>query len=431
MSRELSRKMKSTMVLSSASMLTLLGVGLVAAPANAASQITITVSNYEGQGTSLTDEQLIAQEYMKLHPNVKIEIDSIPNNYLTKILTEIAAGTAPDIMEVGDGQVSEFAQKGIFVNLGPYIKAAHVNLKDYYPTVLKTGMYNGQVYTMPKDWSNLAIYYNKTMFEKAHLALPKPGWTWQQLFADAKKLTVMNNGKTSQWGIVLPGTWSRGMEPLLYAFGGTTIGPNGKYVGYMNSKGSVSALTFYRQMYNAGVAPSPATVQGFQVVDMFQAGKAAMNLTGIWPMQNYLRTPHLSFGVAPMPKGPAGYGNAICYAGYGINSAAPNKQAAYDFLKFLTGPQGERIQANYAFVSLRSVAKTSGQTTNPLMKGFLEGVPSIHELGSLVNPTYVSTGSTDFGNALTTILLKPNSNIRQTLTQAAQLAEKQSKTATN
>lgn len=421
------KKVKNTLVLSSASALALLAVGTAATSVKADSKITITVANYEGQGTSLTDEHLIADEYMRAHPNINIQIDSIPNNYLTKILTEIAGGDAPDIMEVGDGQVSEFAQKGIFINLDPYIQAAHVNLKDYYPTVLKTGMMNGHVYTMPKDWSDLAIYYNKAMFVKAHIPFPTANWTWQQLFADAKKLTITSHGKTSQWGIVLPGTWNRGMEPLLYAFGGTTIGPKGQYLGYMNGKGSVAALKFYDQMYEAGVAPSPATIQGFQGVDVFQAKKAAMNLTGIWPLKTYQTTPHFNFGVAPLPKGPAGYGNAICYAGYGIYSGSPNKQADYDFLKFLTGVPGETVQSNYAFVSLYSVAKNTHQSNNAYLRGFLQGVPYIHELGSNVNPSYVSTGSTNFGNALSAILLKPNANIQQVLTQAAQLSEQQSK----
>lgn len=421
------KTIKKASILSSASALVLLAVGASGTLVSANSPVTITVANWEGQSTSLTDEHLIAQEYMKLHPDVKIQIDSIPNNYGTKILTEIAGGDAPDIFEVGDGDVPMYAGKGAIIDLGPYLQAAHVNLSDYYPTVLNTGRVNGKLYTMPKDWSDLAIYYNKTMFAKAHLPFPRPGWTWQQLFADAKKLTLTSGGKTTQWGIVLPGAWNRGMEPLLYAFGGSTIGPKGQYLGYMNGPRTVAALRFYSEMYQSGVAPSPATIQGFQGVDLFQSQKAAMNLTGIWPLQTYKTTPGLKFGVAPMPRGPVGYGNAICYAGYGIYSGSPNKQADFDFLKFLTGPQGETIQANYAFVSLKSVAAATHQETNGYLKGFLAGVPYIHELGSSVNPYYAQTGATNFGNVLNEILLKPRTNIEAALTQAAQLSVQQTK----
>ena len=419
------KKLKNTLMLSGASALAVLAVGTVGTSVKASSKITITVANWEGQSTSLTDEHLIAKEYMRAHPNINIQIDSIPSNYGTKILTEIAAGDAPDIMEVGDGDVAMYAQKGAIINLTPYIQAAHINLKDYYPSVLNTGRVGGHVYTMPKDWSNLAIYYNKVMFKKAHVPFPTANWTWQQLFIDAKKLTKVSGGKTTQWGIVLPGAWNRGFEPLLYGFGGTTIGPNGKYMGYMNGKGSVAAVKFYSRMYQAGVTPSPATIQGFQGVDVFQAKKAAMNMTGIWPLKTYQTTPDFNFGVAPIPKGPAGYGNAICYAGYGIYSGSPHKQAAFDFLKFLTGVPGETIQSNYAFVSLYSVAKNTHQTNNPYLQGFLKGVPYIHKLGSSIDPNYVSTGSTNFTNALNTILLKPNSNVQQVLTQAAKLSVQQ------
>lgn len=422
---------KQVMMTSGASAIVLVAMGSTVPMAAAQGKITLTVANWEGQSTSLTDEQLIAKEYMKLHPNVNIQIDSIPNNFGTKILTEIAAGDAPDIFEVGDGDVSMYASKGAIIDLGSYLKAGKVNLNNYYPSVLNTGRVNGKLYTMPKDWSNLAIYYNKTMFQKAHIPLPTAGWTWQQLYADAKKLTVMSGGKTSQWGIVLPGAWNRGFEPLLYAFGGTTISPKGDYLGAMNSRLSYNAVKFYSTMYQAGVTPSPATVQGFQGVDIFGAGKAAMNMTGVWPLQTYKSTPHFNFGVAPVPKGPAGYGNAICYAGYGIYSGSPNKQAAFDFLKFLTGPQGETIQANYAFVSMRSVAQKTHQVADPYLRGFFAGVPYIHQLGAAVSPYYSSTGATNFTNVLNEVLLKPSTDIQAALTQAAQLSTAQTKQKMN
>jgi len=48
---------------------------------------------------------------------------------------------------------------------------------------------NGKVIGIPALVDNLAVVYNKTLFQQAGLAPPGPGWTWDQFTADAKRLT--------------------------------------------------------------------------------------------------------------------------------------------------------------------------------------------------------------------------------------------------
>lgn len=387
--------------------------------------VTINVATYEGQGTSLTDQQNIAKAYMKLHPNVKINLISIPSNYSQKIETEIAAGDAPDIFQIGDGDVSMFASKKSIMDLSPLLKKNNIDLSAYYPSVLNTGKVNGQIYTLPKDWSDLAVYYNKSMFKKAGIPVPSANWTWADLAADAKKLTVTKNGKTTQWGVLLPGDWTRAVEPIIFAYGGNTIKPDGStYSGYLNSKGTVAGLTEYQSIYNAGSSPSPASVKGFQGVDLFQAKKVAMNVTGDWPNANYKKTPNLSYGVAPLPSGPSGQANTICYSGWGINSQTKNQQAAFQYLEYLAGPKGEAQLANYSLVSLPSVAKAQGQMKDPTLTAFYAGVPYIKPLAAIISTYWNASGNTQLQNALDKILATPSVNIQSTMDSAATAANK-------
>ncbi|MFD1675558.1 ABC transporter substrate-binding protein [Alicyclobacillus fodiniaquatilis] len=385
--------------------------------------ITLNVATYEGQGTSLTDQHKIAQAYMKLHPNVKINIISIPSNYDQKIETEVAAGDAPDMFQIGDGDVSMYANKKSIINLSPLLAKNNVNLKAYYQSVLDTGKVNGQIYTMPKDWSDLAVYYNKKMFQAAHIPLPTANWTWAQLAADAKKLTITKNGKTTQWGVLLPGDSTREVEPIVFAYGGSIINPNGNsYTGYLNSKGTAAGLTEYQSIYNSGAAPSASTVNGFQGVDLFQAKKVAMEVSGDWPNANYKTTPGLSYGVAPLPAGPKGKANTICYSGWGISSQSKNQQAAFKYLEYLAGPKGEAQLTNYSLVSLPAVAKTQGQDNDPTLKGFLDGVPYIKPLPDLISPYWNASGNTQFQDVLDKMLANPSLDIQSTLNSAATAA---------
>lgn len=391
--------------------------------ATSSKPVTIKVATYEGQGTSLTDQKNIAKAYMKLHPNVTIKVISIPSNYDQKIETEIAAGDAPDIFQIGDGDVAMYADKKSIIDLTPLLKENNVNLSAYYQSVLNTGKVHGDIYTLPKDWSDLAVYYNKDMFKAAGVPLPSSNWTWADLAADAKKLTVTKNGKTTQWGVLLPGDWTRAVEPIMFAYGGSAIKPDGStYTGYLNSKGTVAGLKEYQSIYNAGSAPSPASVKGFQGVDLFQAKKVAMYVTGDWPNANYKKTPNLSYGVAPLPSGPSGQANTICYSGWGINSKSKIKQAAFQYLEYLAGPKGEAQLANYSLVSLPSVAKAAGQMSDPTLKGFYAGVPYIKPLAAIISPYWNSSGNKQLTNALDKILAKPSANIQSIMDSAAKTA---------
>ena len=51
------------------------------------------------------------------------------------------------------------------------------------------GKWDGKQYLLPKDFSPLAVYYNKKLFDAAGVAYPKDGWTWDEFLDTAQKLT--------------------------------------------------------------------------------------------------------------------------------------------------------------------------------------------------------------------------------------------------
>ena len=51
----------------------------------------------------------------------------------------------------------------------------------YYPALFQTGVVDGKSSFLTKDYSPLAIYYNKDLFDKAGVPYPKDGWTWDRL----------------------------------------------------------------------------------------------------------------------------------------------------------------------------------------------------------------------------------------------------------
>lgn len=70
--------------------------------------------------------------------------------------------------------------------------------------MLDVGKLGDQYYTLPKDYSDIAVYYNKKLFDEAGVAYPQAGWTWDDFYATAKQLTVKKGEKTTQWGPICP-----------------------------------------------------------------------------------------------------------------------------------------------------------------------------------------------------------------------------------
>lgn len=384
-------------------------------------EVKLRVGTWEGGDGAKLQEQ-IAGNYMKDHGNVKISIESVPDQYGTKLLTQIAAGEAPDIFQIGDGDVSMFMKKGALEDLTPYIQGANgVNLDDYYQSVLDVGKLDGKYYTMPKDYSDIAVYYNKKMFDAAGIPYPQTGWTWDQFYDTAKKLTVKDGDKFKQWGVSLPGGWVRAILPLINSYGGSVISPDGEKIdGYMNSDGTVKALELYQDMYQKDhISPSSTESDAFKGVDLFVAGKVAMSVTGRWPVEDYEKNKDLSFGVAQMPVGPAGAANTICYAGYGLYSKSENKEAAWDYLKYLTGPQGQELMATHAFTAVKSTAEKLGQTNDPALKPFLDDIPNIKDFPEKISPFFSVSGGKSLQAVMDKMMLGKPIDVKKELDAAA------------
>jgi len=157
-----------------------------AAPAaDSSGTVTDTTASTEGGSTTLTwamwgspeevaTHQKVADIFMADHPDIKIEIMSAPwADYFTKVQTLWASGDAsqiPDVLFITP--VNTYAAQGVLEDLTSYIEKAGTDLKDYWPSLMDFGTYNGKVYGFPRDAGVEVLYYNKDLFDKAGLSIP-------------------------------------------------------------------------------------------------------------------------------------------------------------------------------------------------------------------------------------------------------------------
>ena len=134
--------------------------------------VIIKFSTWSGE---VEDKQLnkIIDKINKEHKGeFKIEETATPQNYDQKLKTEFAAGTAPDIFYLGDGEATTYAKNGVLLNVSPYLKKYKnkytvANLKNYYSYTLKNDIYKGSYYALPWIAQPTMMWYNPNLFKQA------------------------------------------------------------------------------------------------------------------------------------------------------------------------------------------------------------------------------------------------------------------------
>ena len=141
--------------------------------------------------------QNLIKAFEAKNPDIKVDLQVIDwNNITQQVNTMVQTRQLPDILNLNT--YAGFAKDGLLYKASDVMSAS--TMSDFVPTFAKNSMYNGSQYGLPFIASARALFYNKGLFAKAHIAAAPR--TWAQLLADAKKLQALGNG-TVGYGLPL------------------------------------------------------------------------------------------------------------------------------------------------------------------------------------------------------------------------------------
>ncbi len=120
-----------------------------------------------------------AESFEKAHPNIKVKVETVTANYQDKLLAQVAAGIAPDVVQLDPASFQKYSIRKAIIPLNDFIKKTHFKIEDYYPNIVEAHSLNGQMYVLPRDIAPISIiYYNKRAFDEAGIPYPDGTWTW-------------------------------------------------------------------------------------------------------------------------------------------------------------------------------------------------------------------------------------------------------------
>ncbi len=402
-------------------------VAACAAPTQSAGGVIVIRAGTGDGGDGLTPHQQIIQNFEDANASIIVQLEPVSGrDYYARLLTQLAAKAAPDIMQVGDDAVPSFVSKNAFVALDEFIKANNFDTSIYLPGLLEPGKVNGKQYLLPKDYSPLAVYYNKKLFDAAGAAYPKEGWTWDDFLASAQKLTLKDaSGKVTQWGVQLPGPWTTGFEYWVAAAGGSLFSQDGKsFTGYMDSAAAARAVQFYADLYNKyQVAPQPADMNAFGGGNTeFASGKAAMMLFGRWPQSGFKTNPNITLGVVAPPQDKA-RANVLFWGGFGIAASAKDPATTFKYLSFVSGEPGAQVWKDWALPAVKSVAESSGMAADPIEGVWIAELSHLTPRAYTFTPYWNEAADPALRKVLETVILDPKADVATLLAQAAKDAQ--------
>ncbi|MFN8631148.1 MAG: sugar ABC transporter substrate-binding protein [Chloroflexota bacterium] len=297
----------------------------------------ITVAVW-GDATELANQQRIVDAVMAKDPSITIKVTvSDWDNYWPKLQTDLGGGNAPDVFAMDGPLFPDYQSRDQMLNLTPLIardgfdvgQLASLAVKDFQTA-------DGQQYGLPRDLNTIALFYNKAMFDAAGIAYPDASWDWAKLADVAKQLTKTSGGVTSQWGFYtetsdMENYWSS----LVWQAGGEILNPDKTQVAIDTDQAAQGIQFLQDLIYKDKVMAQP--VPG-GAGDMFENGQAAMEANGSWLVATH-EAAGINFGVAPLPKGPAGQATSLNPTGLVVYKGTHAADAAWEFLKCVASPE--------------------------------------------------------------------------------------------
>jgi multiple sugar transport system substrate-binding protein len=282
-------------------------------------------------------KEMVAQ-FNASHPKIHVTAQFYGNSdyALQKVTTAIAGGKPPDIAYLYGSWAANIAQSPKTLALNDYIKAdKSFNWNDFWPSERQVATVNGKIVGIPALVDNLALVYNKKLFQQAGIPFPTASWTWQDLRSAAQKLT---DAGTKQFGWAYVNDASEDtvwrFEALLWQAGGAILSSDGKHAAF-DSPAGVQALTLLQQM--AVQDHSVYLDSGNDLyAPLFNSGHIGMLYTGPWDLSQF---PKVNYGVQILPGNVnhqtiSGPDNWVLF-----NNGSDRAKAAFTFMSWFTSPQ--------------------------------------------------------------------------------------------
>lgn len=335
------------------------------------------VVSFWGLGSEGEFVQKLIPKFEKENPGIKVQVQMMPwTAAQEKLISAFASDNLPDVFQLGNTWIPQFAQLQAIAELSEYVKASRVIKKEkYFEGIWDTNVLDSLVYGIPWYIDTRVLFYRTDVLQKA--GFNSPPKTWDELYTLSKRIKEANKN-AEKYAIYIPtNEWANfvifGMQNK------AAILKDNNTLGNFSSKEFTNAFTFLTRFYNEKLTPLGVS----QVTNVYQAFAEkyfSMYISGPWNIVEFKKwmTGDLEdkWMTASLP-GPDLNTKGVSLAGGSslvISQRSMLKSEAWKLIEYLSKPETQ-IEFYHLVNDLPAVKeawKDSSLSSNKYMRAFYE-----------------------------------------------------------
>lgn len=310
--------------------------------------------------------------YKKKFPNTKLQV--IPSlifegGITTSVETEDLLEQKPDVI-FGRILATELSQSRQLLDLTPYMRQYGLELEQFAKPAIEWlenfGM--GQLTALSPSFNSQGLYYNKTLFDELNIPYPSNDLSWEHLVQLAEEISRKDIERTV-YGFHMDESADRTLSSLVAGLGVENISEDRRISLYYSDdhRTAFSRIVEAFRMNAIYLPPEQKerapTKQDMMLQNMFIAGEAAMTIRHpglindiVWSASQGIAS--FDWDISPVPTEPFHPGQTTRVSisdTFSIYSKAENKEAAWEFIQFVIGPEmaAELVNTKPGVLSIR------------------------------------------------------------------------------
>ena len=258
--------------------------------------------------------QALVHDFERQHPGVRVQVQQIPWSAAhEKLLTAFVGGSLPDVIQLGNTWIPEFAGLGALEPLERFRAGSDIDSTTCFAGVWDTNVIAGTLYGVPWYVDTRLVFYRRDLLARAgYRELPGRWDEWRQSMVALKRRMGPD-----RYPILLPANEFAPLVALALASGSPLLADDGTR-GAFAAPAFRRALDFYAGLFRDGLAPPVTNNQIANLYQEFARGTFAMYITGPWNLGEFAaRLPDSlqgAWATAPLP-GPTGPESGTSLAG--------------------------------------------------------------------------------------------------------------------
>jgi len=291
--------------------------------------------------------QKIVDAFNASHEGVKVVIELTPwTNYWMKLDAAAGAEQAPDIFWM-NVYLPKYVKGNVVLPLDEYIKRDNIDLSKYIPAITEMYNYEGKQYTLPKGMDSVVVAYNTAMFDKYNVPHPQEGWTWDDMRNLAAQLRDgMKAAGSGEYPILMELDPQPSQFNFVHQTGGFVISDDYKQSGYDKPE-TVKAYQNFMDLFKDELLAPYTVLSETKGTDLFLSEKGAIVFIGSWKsgvLENSSLGKAGNISLITMPKQDVSNISVLGGLGYAIAANTKHPEEAWEFVKFIAGPEANKIQ---------------------------------------------------------------------------------------